>query len=616
MNDSAPSPASLVLYKQDAARVMAAGPKKVEIERRDGQRLSVRPKDVTMLHPGPFNDWSQLQPLDGEVEVAWELLAGAMTTLPELAELAYDAYTPATAWAAWQLVHDGLFFFGAPEEIVARTAAQVRAEREAREAKAAHERAWNAFAARVAQGRYAEEDALFLREVEDLALGRYEQSHVMRDLGRAETPENAHALLLELGFWTPLVNPYPARLGLPTASSTAPLGSLPAEQRQDLTHLVAFAIDDTGSSDADDAISLEQTPGGARLWVHIADVAALVKPDSPADLEARARGASLYLPEGTARMLPLEATTMLALGMAEVSPALSLAIDLDDELSVAHLAIHPSHVRITRLSYDEAELRQHDEPLAGLFALAARLERRRREQGAVDIDLPEVKIRVVDGSVVIRALPNLRSRNMVREAMLLTGEAVAHFALEQGIPIPYSVQEAPDLLEHDPGAVAGQFALRRTFKRTQANLAPGPHAGLGLSLYVQATSPLRRYLDLVVHQQLRAFMSGGTLLDAAAITERVGAAEAVRGDLRYGERISNEHWTLVYLLQNPGWQGQGIVVEQYGKRSKLLIPELAFETQLYLRSAAGLNDTVTLALAGKAPQALNLPLRTAQFREI
>ena len=254
----------------------------------------------------------------------------------------------------------------------------------------------------------------------------------------------------------------------------------------------------------------------------------------------------------------------------------------------------------------------------------------RRRQGAIEIDLPEVKIRVVDGEVSIKTLPNLRSRNMVREAMLLAGEAVAQFALEQGIPIPYSVQEGAGAAEGSPssseaasppskeeeGALAGQFALRRTLKRSQASLTPGAHAGLGLPLYVQATSPLRRYLDLVVHQQLRAYVRGEPLLDEQALAERVGAAEAVRGDMRYGERISNEHWTLVYLLQNPEWRGEGIVVEQYGKRSKLLIPELAYETQLYLRHPAALNDTVRLALAGKAQDAVNLAQRMANFREV
>jgi hypothetical protein len=102
---------------------------------------------------------------------------------------------------------------------------------------------------------------------------------------------------------------------------------LPEEERLDLTHLPALAIDDKGNQEPDDALSLE----GDRLWVHVADVAALVPPESAADLEARARGATLYLPEGAVPMLPWAAIGRLGLGLSEISPALSFGLDLDAE---------------------------------------------------------------------------------------------------------------------------------------------------------------------------------------------------------------------------------------------------------------------------------------------
>ena len=607
-------PGSLVLYKNGAARILSVGKKKIEIKRDSGETLSVRHKDVELLHPGPIQSLAELRPPSGEVLVAWELLAGRTTTLPELAELAYEAYTPATAWASWQLLEDGLYFRGTPDAVVANTPAEVAEERAAREAKAAQERAWNAFVERVSQGQYdPEEDDNFLREVEELAYGRFDQSRVMRELGRGETPENAHALLLELGYWDHTVNPYPVRLGLPTGAPAHELPPLPDEPRLDLTHLPAFAIDDAGSEDPDDAVSLEDRPHGVRLWVHVADVAALVPPDSAADQEARARGASLYLPEGTVLMLPSAATGRLALGLDDVSPALSLRIDLTEEGHVDDVDVVRSRVRVQRLSYRDAErcLDEEGHPLQRLHALANRLQQRRDKAGATSINLPEVKVRVKEGRVVIRPLPNLRSRDLVREAMLIAGEAVARFAQEHEIPIPFTVQDAPDPLEEVLEGPAGQFALRRCFKRSQAVTSPGAHAGLGLSLYAQTTSPLRRYLDLVVHQQLRAFLRQEPLLDETAILERVGAAEAVRGEVRYAERLSNEHWTLVYLMQNPQWQGEALVVEQYGQRSKLLIPDLAYEVQMYLRQQPALNERVLLG-AGE----INLAERQAHFREL
>jgi exoribonuclease II len=592
---------SLVLYKNEPARVTALDGKKLAIARLDGSTLSVRPKDIILLHPGPVESLRALRPPAGEPQVAWELLAGSTTTLPELAELAYDAYTPASAWAAWQLLDDGLYFSGTPEAVVARTMAEVEAEQQARTARAAAEAAWQAFLARLKRGGYdPEADGDYLEDVAGLALGRYEQSRVLRALGRAETPESAHALLLEAGYWRPEFNPYPYRVGLDTTIPAHPLPPLPEEPRLDLTHLPAFAIDDAGSEDPDDAFSLD----GERLWVHVADVAALVPPGSPADLEARARGASLYLPEGTVPMLPPEATARLALGLEEVSPALSVGFCLDARGALSEVQIRPSWVRVTRLSYAQADEQLVDGPLAPVWALLQGRAARRAAAGAIDIDLPEVKIRVYDGEITIRPLPNLRSRQMVLEAMLAAGEAVARYALEQAIPIPFTTQDPPFPLEDAPGGMAGQFALRRTFQRSQAALTPGPHAGLGLPLYVQATSPLRRYLDLVAHQQLRAHLREEPLLDEQAILTRIGAAEAMRGDVRYAERLSNEHWTLLYLQRHPGWQGEAVVVELYGQRSKLLIPELALETQAYLRGNPPLNAIVRIQAAG-----IDLPQR-------
>jgi exoribonuclease II len=594
-------PGSLVLYKNEPARITGVERKKITLARFDGASLSVRPKDVTLLHPGPVDSLSALRLPEGEPQIAWELLAGSTTTLPELAELAYEAYTPASAWATWQLLADGLYFSGTPEAVVAHTAAEVEAEKQSRAARAAAEAAWQAFLQRLEQGTFdAGSDVEFLQEVEALALARYEQSRVLRALGRAETPESAHALLLEVGYWQPEFNPYPLRLGLDTTIPAHPLPPLPEEPRLDLTHLPAFAIDDAGSDDPDDAFSLD----GDRLWVHVADVAALVPPDSPADLEARARGASLYLPEGTVPMLPLDATERLALGLADTSPALSIGFCLDAGGAVTDVHISPSWVGVTRLSYAAADSLLAGASLAPFWSLLQQRAARRAAAGAIDIDLPEVKIRVHDGEITIRPLPNLRSRQMVLEAMLAAGEAVASYALEHTIPIPFTTQEPPFPLEEAPDGMAGQFALRRTFQRSQAAVTPGRHAGLGLPLYAQATSPLRRYLDLVVHQQLRAHLRHEPPLDEQAILTRIGSAEAVRGDVRYAERLANEHWTLLFLQRHPRWEGEAVVVEQYGQRSKLLIPELAFETQAYLRGNPPLNAPVRIRITG-----IDLPSR-------
>ncbi|MCA9976731.1 MAG: RNB domain-containing ribonuclease, partial [Anaerolineales bacterium] len=387
------------------------------------------------------------------------------------------------------------------------------------------------------------------------------------------------------------------------------LPSLPDEARRDLTHLLAFAMDDEGNQDPDDALSWEgeDFPNG-RLWVHIADVAALVPPDSPADLEARARAANLYLPEGTIHMLPPAATAVLALGLSELSPALSFALAVSPAGEVTLTEIVPSWVRVTRLTYAQAEERLADEPLAQLLAAAQVFTARRVALGAIELDLPEVRVKVEAGEIEIRPLPTLRSRDMVRDAMLMTGEAVARFALQNQLPIPFTTQPPPLPAEALPEGLAGQFAQRKLMQRSQPSSLPGPHTGLGLPLYVQCTSPLRRYLDLVAHQQLRAFLRGEAVLDEQALMARVGAADAINGSVRTAERLSIVHWTMVYLQRRPDWTGEGVLVDRRGRRDIVLIPELALDVGVYSKGGA-LNAAVVLKLTG-----VDLPTREAHFR--
>jgi exoribonuclease II len=380
---------------------------------------------------------------------------------------------------------------------------------------------------------------------------------------------------------------------LPIESSSASLDNLLDESRRDLTHLPAFAIDDEGSQDPDDALSWDN----GRIWVHIADAAALIKPDSPADIEARARGANLYLPEGTVLMLPAQATQMLALGLNDISPALSFGFETNDEGEIIDLEITPSWVRVTRMSYEEAELHLEESPLCQLLQAAHNYEKRRMANGAVDIDLPEVKVRVENDTVMITPLPNLQSRDLVREAMLMTGEAVAKFATEHNIPIPFSIQDEPvgELpAEHSPSAM---FALRRLLKPSQKSSIAGKHHGLGMELYTQATSPLRRYLDLIVHQQLRSYLHGQAVMESQTLIKLIGSTESIMREVRFVERKSNQHWKWVFLIQHPEWSGEGIVVEKRGKRHTILVPQLDIDTSLYPSGDLALDSGVSLAVS-------------------
>ena len=128
-------------------------------------------------------------------------------------------------------------------------------------------------------------------------------------------------------------------------------------------------------------------------------------------------------------------------------------------------------------------------------------------------------------------------------------------------------------------------------------------------MYSRATSPLRRYSDLLVHQQLRAYLAGRPLLEAAQVSERIAVAETGSSAVRRAERLSNTHWKLVYLTQNPEWQGHGVVVELNDGRGNLVIPELAMETKLRLKDNVSLNDRKRLKV-----REVDLPELTVWFQ--
>ena len=603
MSARKPVAESLVLYKVRPARVVAVDDK-IEIQLEGGKSKRVRPKDVELLHPGPVQRLADLTACVGDVEEAWELLAGGTTDLKELAELIFGEYTPATSWATWELVSEDLYFGGSPWEIQVRGAEQVAAERAARDAKLRAEQEWTEFVSRMESGKLIDEDRKRLGEVEMLALGQREGSRILQALGHQESRENAHRMLVRIGYWEPNHNPHPGRLGLALDDPSADLPDLVNEFRRDLTHLPAFAIDDDENRDPDDALSLD----GERLWVHVADVAALVLPGSEADQEARARGANLYLPERIVNMLPVAVTERLGLGLQDVSPALSVGLALSPEGVPVDVEIVASWVRVQRLTYNEVNGRLEEQPFRRMLELARRFRARRAEAGSTSIELPEVQVRVKDGRVEVRPLPRLESRELVTDAMLMAGEAVARFALEREIPIPFATQPPPDK-RANPEDLAAMYAYRRQLRPTQLSTLPAPHAGLGLELYARATSPLRRYSDLLVHQQLRAYLAGRPLLETAQVSERSAVAEGGSSAVRRAERLSNTHWKLVYLTQNPQWQGDGVVVELNDGRGNLVIPELAMETKLRLRDNGNLNDRKRLKV-----REVDLPELTVWFQ--
>jgi len=343
------------------------------------------------------------------------------------------------------------------------------------------------------------------------------------------------------------------------------------DARLDLTGLHCFTIDDEDTLDIDDALGVEPlADGGHALWVHIADPGRLIAPESPLDLEARRRASSLYLARGTLPMFPpLLANGVFSLRQGQRCAAWSLRLQLDPlgELSSQRLVrswIRPAY----RLSYADAdELIELAPPEEPALTLLHDILRRRRQwrlgRGALCLDQSEGRMFSNGETAELKVFEPTAARALVAEAMILVGAVVADIGRQHGLALPYrsqppaSLPSADELALLEPGPVR-HAALKRCLSRGHMGVTPAPHFSLGLEAYVQATSPIRRYGDLLVQRQLEAHLGGQPPLDAGTLAALL---EQVEGPLREGIRISRDdqrHWQQVWFEQNhqPSWAGR------------------------------------------------------------
>ncbi len=587
---------SLVVYKNKPALVIEEG-ERLRIRLPNQEEVRVREKDIIFLYSGPVGTLSELEKAPSLItglEEAWELLQNETVTLLELAELLYGNVSAATVWHSYLQVQEHLYFEGEPTAIIPRSKEAIDQERTKRKEREQEEQERAAFLARLSQGTLKlPEDGRFIQDVVALALGKTDKSKTLRDLGKKEDPIVAHKLLLTSGYWDEFENPYPSRSGCSLSEPRSmPEPPPSSEARKDLTHLPAFAIDNAWSHDPDDAVFMD----GRILYVHIADPACTISPDSACDQEARERGTTLYLPEGTIPMLHPLAVQHYGLGLQPISPALTIQITLSMNGEIEDTELYPSLVRVERLTYEQADMRSQSPELMPLFDFAQKNIQRREASGAVTIEFPEIHLTVRDRQIQFEPIPPTQAALMVRECMLIAGEAVARWALRNQIPFPFIAQEIGDRPAEIPPGLAGFYQLRRCMRPRRLATQPGTHEGLGLSLYTQVTSPLRRYTDLVGHQQIRRVLRGEEPLSGEEILKRIAAGEAAALAATQAERASRLHWILVYLKDKIESSWEGTILDIQKNRAVVLIPSLAMETQVSLKTRRDLNEKITLLL--------------------
>jgi len=615
---------AIVLYKTHIGRIDSFEGGKYLVKFQGSPDLRLREKDFSLIHPGPVARLPAPRS-DGDFETAYGMVAQSDNdaspspfSWKDFAELVFGEFTPEAAVACVNRALEGKLFFIADGQPMALNAVERRklAEKDRKKEQEAAVKqafiAWFSLARKTGKsGRpganMPPECAPLLQELESFVLGRSARCALAGDLALSETPEAVHQALLDTGVWSDMDNPWPSRAG---CNLNAPKAEFPAAElapgalsRIDLTSMPSYAIDNAWSNDPDDAISFD----GSYVWVHVADPAAYIQPGSALDVAAMERGATLYLPEKIVPMLPGGAVAALGLGIAPRSPALSFRIKVDADGSIRDIMISPSVVKVTRLSYEKADelLRQGELALVALSGIAEARRRRRIANGAVEISFPETSVRVEGESISFLPVPETRSGEMVREMMLLAGEASGRWAKERSLPFLYSSQEAPSIPQEAlsgmelPAPLSVQYIRRKGMRASIVGTESLAHRGLGMSFYSQVTSPLRRYQDLLTHYQIRLSLQSERGIAAGPLPEeelgrRCLVASQAAAQTRQAERDSRMHWTIVYLSRNPCWQGEASVLDIRDREAWILVKEFGLETGLRCRESLSPDETISI----------------------
>ncbi|NTU41715.1 MAG: ribonuclease R [Nitrospirales bacterium] len=360
------------------------------------------------------------------------------------------------------------------------------------------------------------------------------------------------------------------------------------ERRKDLRSLPTVTIDGERAKDFDDAVSIEKTEEGYRLWVHIADVGHYVGWDTPLDREARKRGTSVYFPDRVIPMLPAALSEDLCSLRPKVERlAFTVEMDLDRSGEMTAARFYPSliisdermtYTAVRKILEGDKEERECYSHLLDKFELMEELcsliKEKRMARGSLDFDLPEPEVLLdIQGNPedIIRAERNI-AHMVIEEFMIAANEAVAGYLEKRAIPSLYRVHEEPDSLKldvilkvvHTMGMMRGRRAINpqdfprllkeikgqpgeeiihqmvlRSLKQARYSAVNVGHFGLASVSYSHFTSPIRRYPDLVVHRILREVLKKKHLSD-----KRMGELSSLLPDIAFHssrtERLADE----------------------------------------------------------------------------
>ncbi|MEO8279197.1 MAG: RNB domain-containing ribonuclease [Ideonella sp.] len=561
-----------------AGRVMSEADSSVQVELDSGKRVKVKSANVLLKfeqpQPADLIATAQQKAAEIELDLAWEFAPDEEFSFSELARDYFsDKADTATQAAMLFCLFEAPHYFRrlgrgmfkkAPEEIVKAALLGIERKKQVAEQIAA-------WAAELAAGTCSQPIREQLYKIlfrPDKNAPEYKavveaarQSHrapldLLTAAGAISSPYQFH--------WKRfLFENFPKGIGFPSLAVPVIKEELPLSAAQ------AFSIDDSATTEIDDALSVQGLGSGSvTLGIHIAAPALAFSVDTPMDKLARERLSTVYMPGQKLTMLPDEVVQAYTLLAGRECPAVSLYVTIDE----ATLEIKASQTRLDRIMI-AANLR-HDQLDAIVTEASLTGEAPANYAFADELRFAFRLARHLKAArEVIRGKPenfnrpdyNFRLENLHGDEPD-GSETVVISTRQRGAPLDLIVAEAMILANSTWGRWIADCGVPGIY-RSQASLAPGikvrmgvkpaPHAGMGVAQYTWATSPLRRYVDLVNQWQIIACARHGTTAALAApfkpreaaLFSIISAFDAAYSAYNGFQSAIERYWTLRHLEQ-------------------------------------------------------------------
>ncbi len=405
-------------------------------------------------------------------------------------------------------------------------------------------------------------------------------------------------VFVKAGVWEKAENIDLLRMDIETKFSDAVLKEVTAlapclkelekdSKRRDYTDQTVITIDGQSTLDFDDAISFEKSENGYNLYVHIVDLGFYIKHGDKIDIAAMGKGSSIYMPDKKISMIPPQLSEDLcSLKQGEIRPTITTHIRLSRFFEIIDYEIVPGIIKVqNQMSYTEANLLNgKEEPITTLFKMATTLREKRLKSGAVQITLPEINIWIEDTGEIklIKVDRENPSRMLVSEFMILANSLMAEFLADNNIPAAFRSQVEPRerLFKGIETSLYLNSMQRRKLSRAVVSSEPSPHSGLGVKAYATATSPIRKYYDLLTHRQIRGILGYEPPYCKDDVEQILHNLILPVSNANKLQSLRRRYWILRYLETMQGSEFEALVLESHKDFCIVLLKDFMLETKL------------------------------------